>query len=76
MEDDLRAILSNPEVYPVELTLTSGETIRIPHPDWVHFPPKMKNIVYFPPDKEGALFELISPAQVAKVKGKSKRRVA
>ena len=50
MHDDLRALLANPKVYPVELTLTHGETIKIPHPDWVHFPPKLKNIVFFPPE--------------------------
>jgi hypothetical protein len=76
MHEDLRTLLANPSVYPVELTLTSGDTIKIPHPDWVHFPSKMKDIVYFPPEQEGAVFELIDPELVTKVRAKSKRRVA
>ena len=75
MHDDLRALLSNPRVFPVELTLTNGEKIRIPHPDFVHFPPRMKDIVYFPPHA-GALFELIAPGQVAKVRARKKSHAA
>ena len=46
MKEDLPALLTNPEVFPVELTLTSGDKIRIEHPDYGHFSGKLGKIFF------------------------------
>jgi hypothetical protein len=71
---DIRALLANPEVYPVELTLTSGDKILIVHPDYVHYSGKLGKIFFYP--QEGGVFELIVPDQVAKIRAKVRRKVA
>lgn len=75
MHDDLHKILTNPEVFPVELTLTSGDKIRILHPDYVFFSQKMGRIIYFPPDGNN-IFEMILPKQIAKVRARVKKNAA
>ncbi len=65
-------MLTNPEVFPVELTLTSGDKIKIGHPDYVHYSRKLGQICYYP-EEGGGLFEMIVPEQIAKVRGKVKR---
>ncbi len=71
-DKDLHALLTNPEVYPVELSLTSGDKIDIPHPDYVHFSRKLGQIFYYP-EGGGGLFEWIAPSQIAKIRGRIKR---
>jgi hypothetical protein len=73
---DLRALLTNPEVFPVELTLTSGEKVRIDHPDYVHFSGKLGKIFFYPPETGGGIFEMIMPEQIAKIRAKVKRAAA
>ena len=75
MQDDLHKILTNPEVFPVELTLTSGDKIRILHPDYVLFSRKMDRIIYFPEDGPD-LFEMILPRQVARIRAHKKKSAA
>ncbi|MSU70265.1 MAG: hypothetical protein EXS39_05740 [Opitutaceae bacterium] len=75
MQDDLHKIPTNPEVFPVELTLTSGEKIRIPHPDYVFYSQKMGRIIYFPPDRH-SIFEMILPKQIAKIRANKKKSAA
>ena len=72
MKDDLHTLLTNPEVFPVVLTLTSGDRIKIDHPDYVHYARKMGKIFFYP-EAGGGLFEMIEPAQIAKIRGKVKR---
>jgi hypothetical protein len=73
--NDLHALLTNPEVFPVELTLISGGKVRIDHPDYVHFSRKLGKIFFYP-ETGGGLFEMIFPEQIAKVRAKVKRSVA
>jgi hypothetical protein len=72
MKDDLHALLTNPEVFPVELTLTSGDKVKIEHPDYVHYARKMGKIFLYP-EEGGGVFEMITPAQIAKIRGRIKR---
>jgi hypothetical protein len=72
MKDDLHALLTNPEVFPVAITLTSGDTIKIVHPDYVHYARKMGKIFFYP-ESGGGLFEMIMPNQITKIRGKVKR---
>ena len=71
MKDDLHALLTNPQVFPVEITLTSGDKIKIEHPDYVHYARKMEKIFFYP-KAGGGLFEMILPAQIAKIRGRVK----
>jgi len=61
MHEELRATLANPRAYPLELTLTDGRKLRISRRNWIHFPPRLKNIVYFPSKKSDGFSEFISP---------------
>jgi hypothetical protein len=72
MKDDLHSLLTSPEVFPVEITLTSGDKIRIDHPDYVHYALKLGK-VFFYPQEGGGVFEMIMPEQIAKIRGKIKR---
>jgi hypothetical protein len=76
MHDDIRALLTNPGVYPVELTLTSGDRILIRHPDYVHYSRKLGKIFFYPQEHDGGVFEMILPAQIAKIRAKVRRRAA
>jgi hypothetical protein len=72
MHRDLHKILTDAEVFPVELTLTSGDKVHIIHPDFVFFSRKLGRIFFFPPDEQ-SIFETIQPRQVAKVRAKVKK---
>jgi len=48
MKEDLKALLTNPEVFPVEITLSSGDKIKILHPDYVHYAGKLGKIFFYP----------------------------
>jgi hypothetical protein len=70
--DDLKRLLTNPEVFPVELTLTSGDKMKIGHPDYVHFSQK-KGQIFIWTDEGGPIFEWIEPQQIAKIRAKAKK---
>jgi hypothetical protein len=72
---DLHTLLTNPEVYPVEITLTSGDKISIPHQDYIFFSRKMDRVIYFPPDRH-TIFEMFRPEQIAKVRANKKKNAA
>ena len=70
--DDLKKLLTNPDVFPVELTLTSGDKVRIGHPDYVHFAQK-KGQIFFWPQEDDINFEWIEPLQIAKIRAKVRK---
>ena len=76
MKEDLRALLANPKVFPVELTLTSGDKVKIDHPDYVHYSGKLGKIFFYPQDTGGGIFEMIFPEQIAKIRAKVKKSAA
>jgi hypothetical protein len=73
--NDLKMLLTNPEVFPIEISLTSGDKIKITHPDYVFFSPKMGQIFLYPQDGQGE-FEWIEPQQIAKIRAKVKKKHA
>ncbi len=75
MREDLKALLTNPLVFPVELTLTSGDVVKIQHPDFVHYSGKLGQIFFYPPEG-GGVFEMITPDQIAKIRARRKRHAA
>ena len=76
MHQELRAILTNAKSYPLELTFADGEKLRIPRRNCVHFPPRLKNIVYYPPRKCDGFLEIIPPDRVIKVRTRCRKRAA
>ena len=54
---------------------TSGDKVRIVHPDYVFYSQKQGRIFYFPQD-EHSIFEMILPKQIAKVRAKVKKSAA
>jgi hypothetical protein len=74
--DKLRAILTNPRSYPLEMTLVDGRKLRIARSKFIHFPPRMKEIVYFPLKKSDGLMDYILPDSVIKIRTLRKKRAA
>ena len=72
----LRARLTNPRAYPLEMTLVDGRRLQIARSKFIHFPPRMKVIVYFPPKKSDGLMEYISPDRVIKIRTLRRKRAA
>jgi hypothetical protein len=70
--DDLKKLLTNPEVFPVELTLTSGDKMKITHPDFVHFSGK-KGQIFIWTEEGGPVFDWVDPQQIAKIRARSKK---
>ncbi|MCW5550180.1 MAG: hypothetical protein KIT44_14540 [Opitutaceae bacterium] len=76
MKEELRALLTNPEVFPVELTLTSGDKVKIEHPDYVHYSGKLGKIFFYPRETGGGVIEMIFPDQIAKIRARVKKSAA
>ncbi|HND60955.1 MAG TPA: hypothetical protein PLB90_05705 [Opitutaceae bacterium] len=70
--DELHSILRNPECFPVELTLTSGDKITVRHPDEVHVAGRLDRIFFFATGSN-AIFEWLPLEFVAKVRANAKK---
>ncbi len=64
--ESLDRILTNSKLFPIELTLTSGETVTIPHPDYAHRHPVTKDLIVYP--EKGPFLITINPEQIVKIK--------
>jgi hypothetical protein len=64
---NIRHILNSPTTFPVELTVTSGQTFEIEHPDYTYVHPDSGDLWHFP--KEGQII-VIDPAHIVKVHAK------
>jgi hypothetical protein len=69
---DLKTLLTNPEVFPIELSLSNGDRVKIEHPDYVFFSQKLGQIFLYPHNGQGS-FEWIEPSQIVKIKGTVKK---
>ena len=58
-------MLTNTKLFPIKLTLSSGEKVVIPHPDFAHRHPVTKDFVVYP--EKGPLLITINPAQIVKI---------
>jgi len=61
---NIRHILNSPTTFPVELTVTSGQTFEIEHPDYTYVHPDSGELWHFP--REGPI-AVIDPAHIVKV---------
>jgi hypothetical protein len=63
--ESLDRMLANAKLFPIELTLTSGDRVQIPHPDYAHRHPVTKDLLVYP--QTGPFLLTINPAQIAKI---------
>jgi hypothetical protein len=55
-------------VFPIEITLASGDRHLLPHPDHAHMHPDTRHLVLYP-DEDGAPFSLvIDPDQIVSLR--------
>jgi hypothetical protein len=64
--DALNRLLEAAKEYPLEITLSSGDKHRIPHPDYIHRHPNQRDLIYYP-DKGEYFSIMIDPAHVTQV---------
>ncbi|MSU50043.1 MAG: hypothetical protein EXS37_13315 [Opitutus sp.] len=64
--ESLNKLLELAKEYPLELTLSSGDKHRIPHPDYIHRHPNGKHFVIYP-DKGDYYSVTIDPKHVTQV---------
>ena len=67
---NIREILKTPVTFPLELTVTTGQTFEIEHPDFTYLNPNTGDLWHFP--KEGPI-AVIDPTHIVKIlpKGRS-----
>jgi len=61
---NIREILNTTMTFPLELTVTTGQTFEIEHPDFTYLNPNTGDLWHFP--REGAI-AVIDPAHIVKV---------
>ena len=61
---NIREVLKNPVTFPIELTVTTGQTFTIEHPDFTYLNPNTGDVWHFPTD--GPIV-VIDPAHIVKV---------
>jgi hypothetical protein len=70
MRASLERILGRPVVFPVEITLSSGDTYLLPHPDHAMMHPNTKDLVIFP--DEGPFLLIVNPEQIVSIRASRK----
>lgn len=61
---NIRDVLKSPVAFPIEVTVTTGQTIEIEHPDFTYLNPNTGDVWHFP--RDGAI-TVIDPAHIVKV---------
>ena len=64
---NIRDLLKTPVTFPIEVTVTTGQTFEIQHPDFTYLNPNTGDVWHFP--KDGPI-EVIDPAHIVKVRPK------
>ncbi len=66
---NIRDVIKTPATFPIELTLTTGLTFEIEHPDFTYLNPNTGDLWHFPPERS---IEVIDPAHIVKVVSKGR----
>ena len=66
---NIRDVLKNPVTFPIAVTVTTGETFQIEHPDYTYVHPDTGGMWHFP--REGPIV-VIDPAHIVKVEPKGR----
>ena len=60
--------MGKPVHFPVEITLSSGDTHLLPHPDHLVWHPNTKDLVIFPGEENGGFLIVINPAEIVSLR--------
>ena len=66
MRASLERLLGRPVDFPVEITLSSGDTYLLPHPDHAVMHPNARDLVIFP--DEGPFSLVVNPDQIVTIR--------
>lgn len=72
MRASLERLLGRPVEFPAEITVSTGETYLLPHPDHAHLHPNTRDLVLYPDD--GPFSLVLNPKQI--VSFRSVRKVS
>jgi hypothetical protein len=61
---NIRDVLKAPATFPLELSVTTGQSFEIEHPDYTYLNPNTGDLWHFP--REGPIV-VIDPAHIVKV---------
>jgi hypothetical protein len=64
-------VIKTPVTFPIELTVTTGQSFEIEHPDFTYLNPNTGDLWHFP--REGPIV-VIDPAHIVKVEPKGRPR--
>jgi hypothetical protein len=62
----LERLLGRPVDFPVEITLSSGDTYLLPHPDHAMMHPNTRDLVIFPNERPFSL--VVNPEQIVSIR--------
>jgi len=68
MRASLELLLGRPAAFPLELTLSNGEKVVLPHPDHAVVHSKTRDLVIFPDD--GPFSVVVNPAQIVSLRAR------
>jgi hypothetical protein len=66
MRASLERLLGRPVDFPVEITLSSGDTYLLPHPDHAQIHPNTRDLVIYP--DEGPFSLVVNPNQIVSIR--------
>ena len=61
---NIRDVISTPSTFPIEVTVTTGQSFLIEHPDFTYVHPVSGDVWHFP---TGGPIVVIDPAHIVKV---------
>lgn len=65
-------LLKNPVTFPLELTLTTGQRLVIPHPDYTYVLPDTGELYVYGPQGRHRQDLIIDPSHIVKVRPKGR----
>ena len=68
----IKDVLATATEYPLELTLTTGQEIKVQHPDYTYVHPDTGNLHLFGPEGTRPYQVIVDPAHIVKVTPKGK----
>ena len=63
----IKDVLADATEFPVELTLSTGQKLKVPHPDYTYVHPDTGNLHIFGPEGTRPHQVIVDPAHIVKV---------
>jgi len=68
MRASLERLLGRPVVFPLEVTLASGDRHLLPHPDHAQMHPNTRDLILYPDEENPPFLVVINPDQIVSVR--------